>query len=266
MRYIVENAETYGIDTNWMFMGGNSAGAGTSLNTVFVSEAEWEATIPGIVARWGNLNTSGNNLSNAFDIKAVYNDCGSTGEAAIQAEDMVPIISFHGYLDNIVPIGSSPQGTAGSAVIHASLLANGVCSELTVDSLGLHCPHPRQFRVARVACFFKSILCNACTSNYFTEEVPADCSTTIVGLDDLLVKEPYFQIYPNPASNQFTISGALNLHQIEILNAKGQILQTILPNGNLHTIDISALPAGLYFLRLWDMKYNLVEVQKMLKE
>ncbi len=266
LRYIVEHAKTYGIDTTWMFIGGISAGAGTSLNTVFVNEAEWEAVIPGIVSRWGHLNASGNNLTHPFDIKAVYNDCGSTCETAIKPEDMVPIISFHGFLDGIVPIGSSPRGLAGSAVIHQSLLANGVCSELTVDSLGYHCPHPRNFRVARAACFFKSILCNACSSNYFTEEIPADCSKTIVGLTDLDTKERHFQIYPNPVTHQFAVSGELDLLQIEIANPAGQRFQTILPNGNLHTVDISALPAGLYFVKMKRLNGESFEIQKIIKQ
>lgn len=265
LRYIVEHAKTYGIDTAWMFLGGISAGAGTSLNTVFVNEAEWEAVIPGIVSRWGHLNTSGNNLTHPFDIKAVYNDCGSTGETAIKPEDMVPVISFHGYLDGIVPIGSSPRGLAGSAVIHQSLLANGVCSELTVDSLGYHCPHPRNFRVARTACFLKSILCNTCSSNYFTEEIPADCSEAVVGLDDVDTQEPDFLIYPNPASDQFTISGALDLLQIEMVNPAGQIVQTMLPKGNLHIVDISALPSGLYFVKVKGLDINSVRMHKIIK-
>ncbi|NJK82624.1 MAG: T9SS type A sorting domain-containing protein [Saprospiraceae bacterium] len=73
-------------------------------------------------------------------------------------------------------------------------------------------------------------------------------------------------MYPNPASNQFTISGALNLHQIEILNAKGQILQTILPSGNLHTIEIPALPVGLYFVKIAALDSNSVKMHKVVKE
>ncbi|NJK83038.1 MAG: T9SS type A sorting domain-containing protein, partial [Saprospiraceae bacterium] len=96
--------------------------------------------------------------------------------------------------------------------------------------------------------------------------IPADCPTTIVGLDDLDTKEPYFHIYPNPASNQFTVSGELNLHQIEILNSAGQILQKISPNANLHTIDISALPSGLYFVKIAALDSKSAEMHKIVKE
>ncbi len=267
MRYIVQNANTYGIDTDWMFIGGISAGAITSLNVVFVNEAEWEAFIPGIVANLGSLNTSGNNLTHSFDIKAVYNNCGMTREVAIQAEDMVPVISFHGYLDNIVPIGSfTPGGTAGSAVIHDLLSANGVCSEFTIDSLGNHCPFPRDFRVQRVACFFKSVLCNNCSSNYFTEVVPADCPRiTVVGLDEAAIRKKPIQIYPNPASDYLNISGASNEYQITIMDAIGRLQKAVTLTENIHTVDISTLPAGLYFIRIKDLNNDLYEVQKIIK-
>ena len=83
---------------------------------------------------------------------------------------------------------------------------------------------------------------------------------------DLHATENYVQIYPNPVSNQFTISGELNLYQIEILNSAGQIHQTVNPIGNNHTIDISTLPSGLYFVRVQNLNNNMLEVQKIIKE
>lgn len=93
---------------------------------------------------------------------------------------------------------------------------------------------------------------------------------TIIGgttsTSDLHLKENYIQIYPNPTSNHLTISGELNLYQIEILNSAGQIYQVINPIGYVHTIDISTLPSGLYFVRTQSLNNNLFEVQKIIKE
>ncbi len=77
--------------------------------------------------------------------------------------------------------------------------------------------------------------------------------------------EKCIQIYPNPFANQFTITGELDLYQIEILNALGQVHQVINASGNTHTIDIDALPAGLYFVRVQNLNNNLLEVQKIIK-
>ena len=102
-------------------------------------------------------------------------------------------------------------------------------------------------------------------SNSFTEEIPADCSGTIVGLSDPGIKEGRIQIYPNPVSGQFTISGASGT-QIEILSSTGQLQLTIHPNENLHTVDVSALPAGLYFVKVMRPDGISVEIQKIVKQ
>ncbi len=264
LRFIIEHADTYGIDTNWIFIEGRSAGASTALNCVFADESEWEATVPGIVDSWGPLNSSGNELEHNFDIKAVKSDCGATSMMAIAPSDMVPMIMFHGEFDHLAPIDSSDEGLAGSRFIHEKLVENGVCSELNVDPEGGHCPHPREFRMKRAACFFKRIFCSTCTSNYLTEVVPADCSSTIVGTSDTNTKEQSIQIYPNPVTDQFTISEAMGT-QIDIFNATGQRQRTIHPNKNLLTVDVSNLPAGLYFVRATTPNGNSFKIQKIVK-
>ena len=90
------------------------------------------------------------------------------------------------------------------------------------------------------------------------------CSLT-TSIPDIKVSENYIDISPNPVVNQFTINGTLTLYQIDVLDAAGQIIQTINNVENSHTIDISVLPGGLYFVRVRDLSNNLLEVQKIIK-
>ncbi len=265
LRFIVEHADTYGIDTNWIFIEGRSAGAGTALNCVFANQSEWEATVPGIINRWGALNSSGNELEHNFDIKAVTSDCGATNVMAIEPSDMIPMIMFHGEFDYLAPIDTSDEGLAGSRFIHEQLVENGVCSELVVDPEGGHCPHPRDFRMKRTACFFKRIFCDNCESNYLTEEILADCSGIITGLNDNEAKSHLVEIYPNPVSDKLVISGASNT-KIEIFNAAGQLQQSIRPTENFQTVDVTALPSGLYFIKVMKLSNNSLKTQKIIKE
>ena len=78
--------------------------------------------------------------------------------------------------------------------------------------------------------------------------------------------ESYVEIYPNPFSNQFKLSGELDAYQIEILNPAGQIYKTFNPKGSVYTVDVSTLPAGIYFVKVLDLNNNLLAVKKIVKE
>ncbi len=73
-------------------------------------------------------------------------------------------------------------------------------------------------------------------------------------------------IYPNPATDQLRISwdgeGALNA---ELYNGTGQVLQTHADLDIEHQMDVSQLPAGAYWLRLFDEqgRQRSYQVQKI---
>lgn len=94
-----------------------------------------------------------------------------------------------------------------------------------------------------------------------TGELPSSIS-------DLQPRERYIQIYPNPISNDLVIEGELILDQISIVNSAGQFQQTINPGGNRHTVDVSTLPSGLYFIivKKQSLSNSFIEVQKIIKE
>lgn len=180
MRYIVANAATYGIDTNWLFIGGSSAGAVTALNDIYVTQDEWNAFFPGIEASLGGLNTSGNTLSNTYQLKGVFNNWGATILDYIDTSEMVPMVAFHGDQDSTVPIDIGEMGFSGSRVISNLLDFNNVCFDLTVEPGGGHGIYTNasgtEFRVGRASCFFKSIMCDNCTDFNATTRIDANCS------------------------------------------------------------------------------------------
>ena len=57
-----------------------------------------------------------------------------------------------------------------------------------------------------------------------------------------------FSMYPNPADGMITIVGGCG--EYRITNVMGQILRTGLINSDLQQIDISRLPAGMYFVTI----------------
>ena len=74
-------------------------------------------------------------------------------------------------------------------------------------------------------------------------------------------------LYPNPFSNAITINAtqqAEKIAKIEILSTNGVLLNTIVANNDITTVDTSNLTKGLYFLRLSSNSGKYV-VNKMIK-
>jgi hypothetical protein len=138
LRYIVENKDLYKIDTSAILIGGGSAGAFTALNVQYLSEQEWNITTTGISSTLGSLDNSGNSFTHDFTVKGIFNNWGLTVGQFIQPSEMLPMISFHGELDDIVEIDTSINGLYGSRKIHQELINNNICSDLTVKIDGGH--------------------------------------------------------------------------------------------------------------------------------
>lgn len=71
-------------------------------------------------------------------------------------------------------------------------------------------------------------------------------------------------LYPNPTTGQVTINGK-DLKQAEVLNTLGQRVATAQGEGEQMTVDISALPTGVYFVNITD-KDGRKCVRKVVKE
>lgn len=119
MRYLVDKAERYQIDTNSIFVAGTSAGAITALNLAFMKtrpeSAGGKANKSGGQAAGdkkakqrrnsdlGGLQGTGNTLNNSFHILAVANMWGAVNNLNMLKNGKSAIISFHGDADQLVP-------------------------------------------------------------------------------------------------------------------------------------------------------------------
>ena len=71
-------------------------------------------------------------------------------------------------------------------------------------------------------------------------------------------------LYPNPATGFVTITGT-NLKQAQIINTLGQCVATAKGEGEQLSVDISDLPAGVYFVNITDSEGRKC-VKKVVKE
>lgn len=272
MRHIVNNANAIRVDTSWMFVGGQSAGSLLALGMVYADPFELDSvsllyTAVAVSAELGNLYTSGNNLTNTYSFKGIFNNWGAINDNEVDFSEMIPTVAFHGKFDSIVRKGADNSflhyTLNGSETIHNNLIAKNVCSEITIDSTtehGIYRNASSVFRASRASCFFKSIFCNTCTNFYTTDSIPSTCSSPVS------VNENYFnqniKVYPNPFDNFIKIEGVNGVVDLTIYNSFGQfVYKDEKSNGE---VQISLMP-GIYFLTVTHLESNKTFTSKLVK-
>jgi len=138
------------------------------------------------------------------------------------ASPAIPVVSLNGIALQSTS-ASSYQWMLGGSVINGATLqnytptANGLYTVVVTNSHG----------------------CSSVSSPY---------NYSWVGLDENITIN-LFEIYPNPATDKLFIDVSMN-SEIEILNAEGQILKSMLVNNSHAIIDISGFAEGLYFVKV----------------
>ncbi len=105
IRYLVAHADQYGIDPNNIFLGGTSAGAITAMGVAFWDNSHLPdfAKENGLIQKMGPLDASTNHYSNKFKIRALANMWGAVYDLDVLNGNKIPVVSFHGTKDNLVP-------------------------------------------------------------------------------------------------------------------------------------------------------------------
>jgi poly(3-hydroxybutyrate) depolymerase len=168
LRFLVANANQYGIDTGWVFIGGMSAGSSLALNTAYIPNNIAMGFSPANYALLGPVNNAGNNLTNTFKIKGICNMWGALPDSnLITALSALPTISFHGTNDTVVPydIGydeSCPNYIMlyGSACIQRRLVFYNKPAISNFVIGGGHGPavYTPEFLMDNTACFFNRVI------------------------------------------------------------------------------------------------------------
>ena len=105
IRFFKQNHELFGIDTNYIYFGGMSAGGMMSLYVGYMDlESERPlSTFGGLTVNdLGCLDCTGNNWSNSSKVRAIMDYWGGMNDTTmIQFQD-TPILIMHGYNDEVV--------------------------------------------------------------------------------------------------------------------------------------------------------------------
>lgn len=143
IRYLVEHADDYGIDPDYIFVGGTSAGSITALGMTFMTNA----TRPPFVfenkfdKKLGNIECSSNKCKAKFKVRALANMWGAVYDLDELNGHHIPVISFHGTEDNLVPFDegypfSDMKGKLGEKLFDKMYGSKAIHERL--DSLHIH--------------------------------------------------------------------------------------------------------------------------------
>ena len=105
LRYLVANAEEYRIDPEHIFIAGSSAGSITAMGATFMNNENCPPFVAKnkLVKKCGSLHTSGNEYRDKVKIKAIANMWGAVYDLHELDGCRIPIVSFHGTNDKVVP-------------------------------------------------------------------------------------------------------------------------------------------------------------------
>lgn len=275
IRFLVEKASDYRIDTSNIFLVGQSEGGMTAMHCAFMDQVEADNLLAGASADLGKIDSASNTIFNTYHLKGIVNWCGAALDTNMIGNDQaIPLLSIHGLLDSIMPVefgtyfncqnANNPYPNLyGPKSIYKRMKNKGICTEANFDASGSHCFFPSLeetvYIPAKFTCFIKNLLCGNCTTESKVSYNQKSCVESAPVRTAEIWKPINLQIFPNPVENNIQISALLNSSEsisIEMFDMTGKAVATLFV-GRAGAGDFKksfAIPdgisKGMYFLKI----------------
>lgn len=279
IHFVKEKSEEYRIDTSQIFLLGNSAGAITAINMVFLAESErlsetYNVGVGPNNADLGSLDCNSLFPNRTSNVAGVVGLWGATMDLSwFDNGEQVPMLFIHGSADEIVPYnqgyafnygsntninvylyGSEPiyqifeqnNWTANLHIYDNQPHAFYSCGEFNMTNL-----ERENFPCQYWDTVFNEVINWLCVYNN-------NCSDSDVASNSISQK---FKIYPNPAKDILSLminDRLYNNTKFIIYNAQGKIVYQTNIASRMINIDIRELPKGIYFSEVLDEKGRYV--------
>jgi len=105
VRFLIEHAHKYKIDTDYIFVGGSSAGGITALNLAFLqNQNRPESSFKSFLYKdLGDIESVGKHNEITFQLKSIANLWGGLNDLNLLKNNNVSVLSYHAKDDPIVP-------------------------------------------------------------------------------------------------------------------------------------------------------------------
>ncbi|QJX46262.1 alpha/beta hydrolase fold domain-containing protein [Hymenobacter taeanensis] len=245
-------SKSYRIHSDFIYVGGTSAGAVTALETAYLDKDAEVPTYIGL-AGLGGLEGSSGNPGYSSKVRGAINLSGALGSPTwIEAGD-VPFVSLHGTNDAVLPYAGGKVGSLlpplkvyGSAPLHTRALAVGVQNPFYTFKGAGHVPFSGT-TAAQVAYMDTTVR--------FVRDFlrPLLRQPSIVTASKASTSPPLLQAYPIPATSAVRLTwptgAALRPAAVELLDATGRVVRRLQWEQPELRIARENLRAGTYFLR-----------------
>lgn len=259
------NANTYRVDTNYIFVGGISAGGIAASHTALLDSTDAiEPYIqPLLDSNGGWTGNSSTNTQHTDNVRGLLNYSGAMRKASYVDANDPAIFSVHDDGDEVVPYASGAASVFGFPIItmEGSFLIDQQAQSVGVDSELLTFANSS----GHVSYFSGS---SAVSDSILWRSAEFLYKIVCPQLVDIEEHESgvQFDIYPNPASNVISISSQdATVTSITLLNSLGEEIETLVPNtGSYVELNTGNYAPGMYFVQLDTDKGSFVRsFQKM---
>jgi len=266
IRFFKEDAatnNTYRIDTNYIFLGGISAGAITAAHTALLDSNDViESYIQPLLANNGGwTGNSSSNTQYTDNVRGLLNFSGALRKSSYIDANDPEFFSVHDAGDDVVPYATGAASVAGFPIItmQGSYEMDQQAQNVGVNSELITFPgngHVSYFQGSNQVA--DSVLWES-TSFLYNIVCPQ-----FVGMESNGELNG-FTLYPNPTSEIVTVEwDDEHVQSVQVLNAMGQVLESFTPQGHSHSINLSGMASGMYFVRATSANGSSIRsVQKM---
>ncbi len=256
IRYFRKDASTtntYRIDTNNIFVGGNSAGAVLYMHVAYLdSLGECPSYIQSSMIANGGFDGNSGNAGYSTRVTGVIDLAGGLNKVAFASAGNPPSVNVQGDLDNVVPytcgypnLGSSTAPLnvhvqlCGLGSLEAQFTSEGIYHMSKVYPGAGHVPwdsEPAKFKTvdSLVTVFLYNYVCPG--SVLSSNEVHANI--------DLVLS-------PNPATEYLNLNSSLPVSDVVVYDETGRVATQVSNiNNTKYEINTSRLAKGLYFVKV----------------
>jgi pimeloyl-ACP methyl ester carboxylesterase len=263
VRFLYEDAQTtntYKIDTNNIFIGGNSAGGVLAMHYAYViSTSQFNGEqifLSAVDSIGGTLEGNHGNPGYSSRVKGVISLSGGLNQAGWMTQCGVPMVGAHGSADVVVPYTCADPFVFGIAHVPLQLCGLGSYSYYLTNNVPfsetLTFPGAGHVPWDTNAVMYAAV--DTLVSGFLYKEVaglaPTVCTGFPAGIQNI-ASGVTIALYPNPATNVLNVRSSDFISAITVIDEMGRVVNQV---NDLHDMDYqlntSRLSSGIYFVKI----------------